>query len=76
MRRKILHGGALLPPSFGPIRSRCGRKFPDLSYFAVFGQPGNVNCKMCLAVLKKRFPRNSGTLSGSSFRHGRQPRKS
>jgi hypothetical protein len=37
MRRKILHGGALIPPSSGPIRSRCGRRFPDLSYFAVMG---------------------------------------
>lgn len=67
-RRKILHGGALIPPSSGPISSRCGREFPDLSYFAVLGQPADVNCKTCLKVLRKRFPARTGKASGSTFR--------
>jgi hypothetical protein len=62
VRRKILHGGALFPPTCGPIRARCGRVFPDLSSFAVLGRRGNVNCKTCLKALRKRFPKTTGAV--------------
>jgi hypothetical protein len=53
MMRKTLHSGGMIPPSFGPIRSHCGRLFPDLSHFAVISKRRNVNCKACLRCTKR-----------------------
>lgn len=52
-RKRILHSGGMMPPSFGPIRSHCGREFPNLSSFAVIGKRGNVSCKNCLRATAK-----------------------
>lgn len=52
--KPVLHSGGLLPPSFGPIRSHCGRLFHNMSHFAVWGKKGNVNCRSCLRCTKRR----------------------
>jgi len=52
-RKRILHSDGLFPPSFGPIRSHCGRLFDSLEHFAVITKRGNVNCRSCLRCTKK-----------------------
>lgn len=59
MSATIIHFGGLLPPSFGPARTRCGLLLPmDRFHFAILGERrprGSRECKACVARLKRGY---------------------
>jgi len=53
--RKILHRTGLMPPSFGPVKTWCGRKVPiDRTVHVEIR--GRKPCKVCakIVAMKKR----------------------
>lgn len=57
---KTLHAQrGMMPPSFGEIRSFCGRKFPDQSRFwnIITMERRGVRCKSCVAAIKRNAKR-------------------
>lgn len=57
----IIHLAGLIPPSYGPIKTWCGRLVPmDWDHVAIWGEDPRVPwrpCKACEKVREKRHGR-------------------
>lgn len=49
----IVHWSGLMPPSFGPVRTWCGRRVPIESTYHV-EKRGRKVCKCCAAVVARK----------------------
>ena len=53
MRRNIIHQTGLMPPSFGPVKTWCGRKVPIESTGHV-EIAGRKECKVCKKIVARK----------------------
>lgn len=51
--RKILHRTGLMPPSFGPVRTWCGRKVP-IDRTGHVEIRGRKPCKVCQRIVARK----------------------
>lgn len=52
---QVIHMGGLLPPSFGPATTRCGRKLPmTRDHFLIFGVRRPNGSRLCKACEKSK----------------------
>jgi hypothetical protein len=49
----VVHITGLMPPSFGPVRTRCGRKVPIEQTYHVEVR-GRKRCKTCQRVMDRK----------------------